>query len=58
MLFCEKHKKAYEKLVETYKEWRKAMGVSWKEYLNLVARNQGTGLWVIEVAEYLVKKEK
>jgi hypothetical protein len=52
---CELHSKAYEKIVEKYGVWRKALEISWKEYLSEIVKNELTGEWAKEVAEHLVK---
>ena len=53
--FCELHAKAYENVNKKYDEWRNALEISWKEYLSEIAKNQLTGKWAKEVAEYLNK---
>jgi len=52
---CELHTKAYESVVKKYDEWKRALEVSWKEYLSEIVKNPLTGEWAKEVAEYLVK---
>ena len=54
--YCELHEKAHESLVKTYDDWKKALEISWKEYLNEVVRNQYSGVWAKEVAQYLLEK--
>jgi hypothetical protein len=34
---------------------RKALNISWKEYLSQVAENSSTGDWVKEVSKYLIE---
>ncbi|MEM1564680.1 MAG: hypothetical protein QW734_00185 [Candidatus Bathyarchaeia archaeon] len=53
--FCELHAKAYENIVKKYEFWKKALNISWKEYLREVAKNPFTGEWAKEVAEHLIK---
>jgi len=55
--YCELHEKAYRNIVQRYEDWRKAMEISWKEYLNEVMKNLYTGSWAKEVAEQLMKNE-
>ena len=55
--YCELHEKAYRSVVQKYDDWRRAMGISWKEYLNEIAKNPYTGSWAKEVAEQLMKNE-
>jgi hypothetical protein len=53
--YCELHIKAYESVVQKFQEWKKASGISWKEYLSEIAKNPLTGEWAKEVAEHLIK---
>ena len=55
--YCELHEKAYRNIVQKYDDWKKAMDISWKEYLNESAKNPYTGLWAKEVAEQLIENE-
>lgn len=56
--FCELHLKAYDNLVNRYSIWKKALKISWREYLSQVAKNSLTGDWVKEVAKYLIENEE
>jgi len=47
--------KAYESIVEKYGSWKRAMEISWKEYLSEIVKNPLTGEWAKEVAEHLIK---
>jgi hypothetical protein len=42
-------------LVNKFYRWRKALNISWKEYLSQVAENSSAGNWVKEVAKYLIE---
>lgn len=53
--FCEFHYRAKENLVNRFDQWRKALNISWKEYLSQVAENSSAGNWVKEVAKYLIE---
>ncbi|MEM3725563.1 MAG: hypothetical protein QXK98_01715 [Candidatus Bathyarchaeia archaeon] len=53
--FCELHMKAYESINKKYVAWKKALEISWREYLSEIARNPLTGEWAKEVAEHLIK---
>lgn len=53
--YCELHEKAYRSVVQKYEDWKKAMDISWKEYLNEIVKNPYTGSWAKEVAENLMK---
>jgi len=44
--------------MESYSLWRKALKISWQEYLSQVAKNSLTGDWVKEVAKYLIENEE
>jgi hypothetical protein len=43
--------------VEKFNFWRKAQGISWKEYLSEIQQNSLTGEWAKEVANYLTNNE-
>jgi hypothetical protein len=53
--YCELHALAYRNIVKKYELWKKATGVSWKEYLSQIAKNPFTGEWAKEVAEHLAE---
>jgi hypothetical protein len=56
--FCQIHLKAYENIMEKYDVWRKALKISWREYLREIKRNSLTGEWTREVASYLINNEE
>jgi hypothetical protein len=56
--FCPLHLKAYENVVKKYDFWRKALKISWKEYLSEIEKNSLTGEWAKEVAGYLISNEE
>jgi hypothetical protein len=49
------HAKTHENIIRNYNRWKKALEISWKEYLSEIVKNPFTGEWVKEVAEYLTK---
>jgi len=53
--YCDLHAKAYENVMKNYDAWRKALDISWKEYLSEITKNPLTGEWAKEVAEHLIK---
>ena len=55
--YCEFHEKAYRNIVQKFENWKRATGVSWKEYLNAVVENSYTGAWAKEVAKHLLKNK-
>jgi len=50
-VYCERHQAAYGNLEESYPQWRRALGLSWSEYLEKVGKVSGTGVWVKEVVD-------
>ena len=56
--YCTFHAKAYGNIMKKYETWRKALEVSWKEYLSEIAKNPLTGEWAREVAENLITTEE
>lgn len=56
--YCKFHAKAYENITEKYDHWKKAMEISWKEYLSQIAMNPLTGEWAKAVAIYLIENEE
>jgi len=55
--FCERHEEAYNSLLKTYDEWRKAMSITWRTYLEEIKKNPYAGKWVKEVAVYLLSSD-
>jgi len=55
--YCELHEAAHRNLIEKYEDWKKALGISWKEYLNEIVKNPLTGEWAKEVAQRLIDEE-
>jgi hypothetical protein len=56
-VLCLLHKRAYENLLQKFEEWKRAMNISWEEYLKEIARNPYTGRWVVEVVEALIRNQ-
>jgi len=56
--FCEHHKIAYFNIHENYGYWKEAFdGLGWKDYLRMLVDNAENGIWVKEVAKYLITKD-
>lgn len=53
--YCELHARAYKSIMKKYEVWKKALEISWKEYLSEIVKNPFTGEWAKEVAEHLIK---
>jgi hypothetical protein len=53
--YCQFHKEVYEIFLKKYYRWKKAMDISWKEYLSKIAQNSLTGEWAKEVVQYLIE---
>ena len=54
--YCEFHEEAYRNVVQKFEDWKRATGVSWKQYLEAVLENSCTGSWAKEVAEHLLSE--
>ena len=54
--FCQYHEKAFKNLKEKYEIWKLRYGsLSWKDYLKKQSELEQNGVWVREVAKYLLK---
>ena len=47
--YCQHHGAAYTNLEEGYKKWRHALGLSWVQYLERLAKVTRTGKLVKEI---------
>jgi len=56
--YCVLHEKAYQNLVEKFEEWKKALELSWKDYLNEIIKNPFAGTKAKEVAATLLQEQK
>jgi len=54
--FCRLHAKAYQNLLERFEGWKKALDISWEEYLREIRLSSFSGLKVKEVAEILLSE--
>ena len=52
------HYRAYQNLMEKFKVWQRASGVSWNQYLVQVQKNSLTGEWAKEVAKHIIEEER
>jgi hypothetical protein len=55
--YCSLHERAYQNLAEKFEEWKRALSISWDDYLDQVAKNPLTGTKAREVAEALRPKK-
>ena len=54
---CEWHKISYDQLNDLFKYYQEIKDISWNDYLKEVIDNRNSGIWVKEVASYILKKE-
>ncbi len=53
---CNYHRHALDNLRATFDDWKRALEIDWKEYLNRVHELDETGIWVCEIAEHLMSQ--
>jgi hypothetical protein len=53
--YVAKRQKEILNIMASYKEWKKALNISWKEYLSEIAKNPLAGEWPKEVAQHLMR---
>ncbi len=56
--FCPLHLKAYGSVAEKHTVWRKALNMTWEEYLREIEKHSLTGEWAKQVAKCLTNKEE
>ena len=52
-----KKRARYENVVRSYDQWRRALDISWKEYLSQIANDPLTGEWTRQVVQHVMKSE-
>ena len=52
-VLCQYHQSALDSLHASYKDWEKASGASWEEYIEKLCQLEETGRWVVDVAELI-----
>lgn len=57
-IFCPSHLLAHDRILEKYKDWKKALELSWRDYLVEIEKNPLIGEWAKEVAQYLIAHEE
>jgi hypothetical protein len=56
--YCPLHYRAYQTIVEKFKDWQRASDLSWSQYLAEIQKNSLTGVWAKEVAKHLIEEEE
>ncbi len=56
--FCIDHESAYKNLLAAFDDWKKALKITWENYLERISKNDNTGMWAKEVAEHLLKNDR
>jgi len=56
--YCPHHAKAHHNLLQKYKKWKKALNLSWNDYLAAIIQNPFSGRKVKEVAEVLLSEKE
>jgi hypothetical protein len=56
--FCPLHLKAYENILKKYDFWRKALNISWKDYISEIEKNALTGESARDATKYLINNEE
>jgi len=51
---CARHSLACKKLILKYAKWKKALEISWPNYLERLVKSEEAGEWVKQVARYLL----
>lgn len=52
--FCADHESAHKNLLAAFDDWKKALDITWENYLERISKNDNTGIWAKEVAEHLL----
>ncbi|MCL2134797.1 MAG: hypothetical protein FWH37_04485 [Candidatus Bathyarchaeota archaeon] len=55
--YCSLHLKAYQNIYKKFEVWKKALEISWIDYLVNISKNSLTGEWAKEVVKYLIEAE-
>ena len=55
--YCHYHQEALDNLQSSYENWKKASGVSWNEYIEILCQIEETGRWVHDVAEIIKSRD-
>jgi hypothetical protein len=53
-VYCKYHLQALTNIKAGFEKWRKALGISWEDYLKRIMALPETGVWVKEVTSSLL----
>ena len=53
-VFCARHNDAYMNIETGFQQWRYALGYQWREYLEKLSKNTGTGAYVKEIIKEII----
>jgi hypothetical protein len=55
--FCAYHSEAASNVRSAFEEWREAMDIEWKDYLEYLVDEEGIGKWAREVVQFLKQQD-
>jgi len=53
-VFCARHNIAYMNIEAGFQKWRYALGYQWREYLEKLSKNTGTGVYAKEIIKDII----
>ena len=53
-VFCARHTVAYVNIEAGFQKWRYALGYQWREYLEKLSKNTGTGVYAKEIIKDII----
>jgi DNA topoisomerase-1 len=53
-VFCARHTVAYMNIEAGFQKWRYALGYQWREYLEKLSKNTGTGVYAKEIIKDII----
>ena len=53
-VFCARHTVAYMNIEAGFQKWRYALGYQWREYLEKLSKNSGTGVYAKEIIKDII----
>lgn len=55
--FCALHAETYNNIQVKFEAWKRALDISWRQYLAEIQKNSLTGEWAKDVAKHLIEEE-